>query len=54
MTDEQEQTCTCGHSINWHRFLKRYKPDACMHTTKTLEGWDQYCPCNKYKEQARQ
>jgi len=51
LTKEQtKEICrNCGHDIDWHRFLKSAKPDACLYTTKSegdIEEKD--CSCNKF------
>ena len=45
---KEEKCKNCGHSINWHRFLKSAKPDACVYTYKNDDGSETYCDCNKY------
>lgn len=44
----KEEFCdTCEHSIDFHRFLKSAKPDACIAIIKTEKG-EEYCKCNKF------
>lgn len=42
--------CKCGHSIDYHRFLKSAKPDACIFVIDEKKKTHHYCSCSNFEE----
>ena len=45
------KVCICGHTLGMHRFVKCFKPTACLDVHKGQDVlFEEYCNCNKFVE----